>query len=328
MLLFLLQLVNSWTCEVCGTKYSLRDGETHDERGIVPVQVLDRRNPKPRPLDYFLDRKLFTHILEDRICETCVLSTDNFLESEKHRRSVEEIITAPEVLVLQLKIIRWEKFVDEEGKPFDEPIKRDPKVQIPLLLDLTKYVDKESYKGLKGNLRYKLCSTIYHNGTPNSGHYHGVFVGPKGVRRIDDYVWEGHASNLTAHYPFPNSQEAFDRYGNRNQEPATTKTLPRPQKITDDRLDGCGDPLPYLLVYRKMTRPSQKRARTSSSPSSPSKRSSPSRKTRSTSSARTEKSSVSARRSKSRSASASKSQSPTSTKGATTSRRTSPRHTV
>ena len=74
---------------------------------------------------------------------------------------------------------------------------KDSNVNLPLWLDLNRY-KHSSFEGGPEKLRYKLWSTIYYEGEDlQSGHYHGVYVGPKGPRRINDgSVQAANASHL------------------------------------------------------------------------------------------------------------------------------------
>lgn len=329
--LFLTQTISRCTCDECGYEIGLRDGQTKDELGIVTIPALDGANRTPRPLEYFLRRYWFNETLDKIRCDTCFRLKSK--TASKTRLSRECIVTAPEFLMLQLNIV---------GYKATRLVKQNHNVQIPFWLDLNKYKD-ESYVGPKGDLRYKLCSTIYHGGTANArnGHFQGVYVGPRGVRRINnDQVWEANASNLTAFYPEPSDKEAMDRNGDRARKPIRiTNALRTPEKVKVYSNGSTDSNIPYVLVYRKLRSPQTKRtARTkskslapsqSSSPakvSSPPKASSPAtRKASSIASGTSSASSKKRSRSRSVPASAVNSKHPTTAKGVMTLRRTCPR---
>ncbi|QDS76662.1 hypothetical protein FKW77_000080 [Venturia effusa] len=93
-------------------------------------------------------------------------------------RVAQSIVTAPEVLMIQLKCFM------SSGKRTG---KKNPKLDFGHDLDLSNYASPELLEQER-ELRYKLCSVIIHQGSSlEMGHYVGVYTSPNGqVHHISD----------------------------------------------------------------------------------------------------------------------------------------------
>jgi ubiquitin carboxyl-terminal hydrolase 10 len=173
-------------CHNCDVQRPLHSSQTI----LGPLPLAISGNNSGRDISSHLKQFFKTEAIEIK-CENKSCST---FDRPKFKNRVEQkIISAPEVLMIQLKCYR------SQGKMTS---KANPNINYGLWLDLSDYASKELRE--EGNLKYKLSSVIFHQGhSLNSGHYVGTFVGPTGVHKISDA--SVHKSSLSALLPNKNT---------------------------------------------------------------------------------------------------------------------------
>ncbi|KAB2579616.1 hypothetical protein DBV05_g1759 [Lasiodiplodia theobromae] len=169
------------TCHNCGHQ------ETSGPWVWTNTQINLREPGKGLGFKRYLDANFQDEVAID--CEGC--------KKRKHTRK-HFILSAPEILPIQL--VRFNsKFKPTRFGDVKQVFHKisDP-VKFPLYLDLSDYCDDdENGKRLQqsGTLRYKLRSTVIHQGdSRSSGHYVANVVSPKGIEHISDMHVRPHIS--------------------------------------------------------------------------------------------------------------------------------------
>ena len=170
-----------WECDQCGEKGNTRAGRSEQTSGIKPLHIRKAHAVEAdteRPLQHYLKQDWFRSTLH-LTCADCSYAKlhDPAVEDSLDRNVSEDILAAPDYLVLGI--------ASSAGADGLFHVKGGNRVRVPLWLDLNRYKHPE-FQGTKDDLRYKLCATVYHHGSSASGHYWGVFTGPKGTRKIDN----------------------------------------------------------------------------------------------------------------------------------------------
>ncbi|CAO2648436.1 Nn.00g077030.m01.CDS01 [Neocucurbitaria sp. VM-36] len=155
--LFSVRRRDSITCEACHGRRSLN---TNEHFGFM----LNPRLKGPDTIVNAIDRVMNGHRITDEKCPLCEVDKAQYAETST-------IDAAPEYLRVFLSL----SIIDED----DNAIKIRNHIQIPDILDLTRYMTFPATQN-PWPVRYKLVSSTYHTGaTPTSGHYVAGVTGPK-----------------------------------------------------------------------------------------------------------------------------------------------------